>query len=109
MSKSEPSQTSMLGEILPLVGTIAVAGPPVLFLALPWLLLALMLSGWVAVILTVVALIVVSAVVLAAAGALIATPFVLYRRHTRRVAVDVPVAVAPAEPVFIPAQVRVAA
>ena len=35
----------MFGELIPLIGAVAGYGPPVIFLAGPWLLLGLMLSG----------------------------------------------------------------
>jgi hypothetical protein len=70
----------MLAEIVPLVGAIAGEGPPVIFLAGPWLLLALMLSGPFAflVVLVVVMLLAVT-VVVGLTAAIVATPYLLVR------------------------------
>ena len=40
-----PTFGEMVDEIVPLIGVIFVAGPPVIFVAGPWLLLCLMLTG----------------------------------------------------------------
>jgi hypothetical protein len=97
MNKTQPSLTAMLGEVLPLICTIAVAGPPVIFLALPWLVLGLMLSGWFALLLTFAALFVALVLVVAALVALFTLPVVWLRG--RRV---------PSPSFAPPAQVRVA-
>jgi membrane protein implicated in regulation of membrane protease activity len=71
-------------EILPLVDAVAGYGPPVIFLAGPGVLLALMLSGAFACLLVLVAVVVVAAAVLvavpAAILAIVAAPYVLTRR-----------------------------
>jgi hypothetical protein len=70
----------MLAEIIPLVGAIAGEGPPVIFLAGPWLLLALMLSGPFAFLVTLVVVMVVAATaVVALAAAVLAAPYLLIR------------------------------
>jgi hypothetical protein len=71
----------MLAEITPLVGAVAGEGPPVIFLAGPWLLLALVLSGPFAFLLTLVVAMLVAATVLAAlTAAILGTPYLLIRR-----------------------------
>jgi hypothetical protein len=40
-----PRFRDTIDEILPLIGVVPVAGPPVIFIAGPWILLALMLTG----------------------------------------------------------------
>jgi hypothetical protein len=79
MNTTEPTFREMLAETIPLIGAIAGYGPPVIFLAGPWLLLALMLSAPFAVLLTLVAVMLVAATVLVA---LLAAPYLLIR-HLR--------------------------
>jgi hypothetical protein len=60
-------------EILPLVDAVAGYGPPVIFVAGPWVLLALVLSGPAALLLTLVAVVLAAATVVAALiGAVVA-------------------------------------
>ena len=71
----------MLVETIPLVGAIAGYGPPVILLAGPWLLLALMLSGPFAFLLTLLAVMLVAAAVpVALTAAILAPPYLLIRR-----------------------------
>ena len=71
----------MLAEIIPLVDAVAGYGPPVIFLTGPWVLLALMLSGPFAFLLTLVAVMLVAAAVLVALTAtILAAPYLLSRR-----------------------------
>jgi hypothetical protein len=91
MNKTQPSLTAMLGEALPLICTIAVAGPPVVFLVLPWLVLGLMLSGWFALLLTFVAAFLALLALVVALVALVMVPVALVRRYERRERVAVPV------------------
>jgi hypothetical protein len=75
-----PSFREMLAETIPLVGAIAGYGPPVIFLACPWLLLALVLSGPFAFLLVlVVAMVVVATILVALAAAIVGTPYLLIR------------------------------
>jgi hypothetical protein len=69
----------MVDEIVPLIGLVFVAGPPVIFVAGPWLLLCLMLTGPFAVLVAFVAMWVVAAVVLATLARIFATPYQLLR------------------------------
>jgi hypothetical protein len=79
-----PTFGEMLEEILPLIFVVAVAGPPVVLLAGPLVLGALMLAGPFALaatgVLVVVVALVAAAVVVAPAGAIVATPYLLVRR-----------------------------
>ena len=75
-----PTLGEMLAETIPLIGAIAGYGPPVIFLAGPWLLLTLMLSAPFAVLLTLIAFMLVAATVLVAlTAAIVAAPYLLIR------------------------------
>ena len=74
----------MLAETIPLIGAVAGYGPPVIFLAGPWLLLGLMLSGSFAFLLTLVTAMLVAATVLVALpAAIVAAPYLIVRRLRR--------------------------
>ncbi|MET0686188.1 MAG: hypothetical protein ABW060_12795 [Solirubrobacteraceae bacterium] len=76
-----PARDGALDELVPLLGVIAVAGPPVLLLAGPLVLIALMVAGPVVLILTGVALVVGAAGLL---GVVLAVPYLLLRAvHAR--------------------------
>jgi hypothetical protein len=85
----------MLDDVLPVIGVVFVAGPPVVFLAAPWLLLVLMLSGPFALLVAFVAVGCVAAALLVGVAALLAAPFVLvrrlHRRHRSAQAIGIPV------------------
>jgi hypothetical protein len=70
---ASPSFGEMLAEILPLVGFIPVAGPAAILLAVPWLLLALMLVGYVALLLTVGGVLVLAAALVGLVRELVAS------------------------------------
>jgi hypothetical protein len=85
-STSEQSTfREMLAELVPLIDAIPGYGPPVIFLAGPWLLLGLMLSGPFAFLVILVAFMVVAAAVLVAlSAAILVVPYLLVhvlRRH----------------------------
>ena len=88
ITEPSPSKSSgargVLDELLPVIDVVPVAGPPVLFLAAPWLLLVLMLAGPFALLVTlavlVVATVLLVALAAAVAGALLASPYLLARR-----------------------------
>jgi hypothetical protein len=83
-SASEPPTVGeMLAETVPLADVVAGAGPPVAFLAVPWLLFVLALAGPFALVFTFVVLLVAAALVVVLAGAILATPYLLVR-HLRR-------------------------
>src|SRR5690242_10602708 len=86
-----PSLGDMVDETVPLVLFVAVAGPPVLFLAAPLLLLALLLAGPFAVALVVVAAVVAARALIACVAAILAALYVLVRSQRA----PQPVAVAP--------------
>jgi hypothetical protein len=75
---------AMLDAVQPVIGVVVVAGPPVVFLAAPWLLLVLMLSGPFALLVAFVVTGFVAAALLVTLTAIAAAPFVLARRLYRR-------------------------
>jgi hypothetical protein len=78
----QPTAGAMLDEILPLIGVIPVAGPPVVLVAGPWLLFALMLAGPFALLVTLVVVLVAAAALIGLIGAILAAPYLLVR-HVR--------------------------
>src|SRR3954462_15615644 len=78
-----PTFREMLDDVLPVIGVVFVAGPPVIFLAAPWLLLVLMLSGPFALVVAFVVVGLVAAALLATLAAIVVAPFVLVRRLHR--------------------------
>jgi hypothetical protein len=91
-SPDRPTRADRLGETIPLISAPAFFGPPVIFLLGPWLLLVLLLIPPAALLLTLVAVVLLGAGLLAALGALIASPYLLVRhlRGRHRVARPVP-------------------
>ena len=79
----QPTAGAMLDEILPLIGVIPVAGPAAILVAGPWLLLALMLAGPFALLVTLVVLLAAAATLVGVIGAILATPYLLARHHRR--------------------------
>jgi hypothetical protein len=79
-----PTFGEMLEDVLPVIGVVVVAGPPVIFVAAPWLLLGLMLSGPFALLVAFVVVGVVAAAVLVTVAGIVAAPYVLVRRLHRR-------------------------
>jgi hypothetical protein len=79
-------------EVAPLLFAVAIYGPPVLFLLVPWLLLGVMLMGPISLMLTAAAVFVVAAVLVAGAGALLATPYLMIR-HRRAARASAPATV----------------
>jgi hypothetical protein len=75
-----PTWTETLEETAADVGAPAIYGPPVSFLFGPWLLLMLLLIPPFALLFTIVLVLAVGAGLLAAAGALLASPYLLVRR-----------------------------
>src|SRR3954452_23623866 len=84
LSPERPTFREMLDSVLPVIGVVVVAGPPVVFVAGPWLLLVLMLSGPFALLVAFVVVGLVAGALLATLGALVVAPFVLVRRLHRR-------------------------
>jgi hypothetical protein len=87
-----PTLAERLGETVPLISAPAFFGPPVIFLLGPWLLLVLLLIPPAAVLITLVAVMLLGAGLLAALGALIASPYLLVRhlRARQRIAHPAP-------------------
>ena len=81
-SPANPTFAEELDETFPLVGVAPVYGPPVVLLAVPWLLLSLTLAGPFALLETVLLLLVVVAVLIGLIGAVLASPILLVR-HLR--------------------------
>lgn len=97
-----PTLGEMVDEFLPLIGVILVAGPPVILIAGPWLLLVLLLSGPFALLVAFGVVMVATAVLLATlAGTFVAASILVRRLHrTYRVSPGVPRA--QAAPVSVP-------
>jgi len=81
-SPDRPTLGERLGETVPLISAPAFFGPPVVFVLGPWLLLTLLLIPPAALLITMVAVFLLGAGILAALGALIASPYLLVR-HLR--------------------------
>ena len=73
----------MLDETFPLIGVVPVHGPPIIVLAVPWLLLVLMLAGPFTVLVTFGVLLVAVAALVGLIGALLAAPYLVVRRLRR--------------------------
>jgi hypothetical protein len=80
----EPPGDEIVHESLDLLEFVPVAGPPVLLLAIPLVLLALMVAGPFVVVLTLVVLVVAAAAVLALAALVVASPYLLVRHFRGR-------------------------
>jgi hypothetical protein len=76
------SVADQLADVLPVVDTVYVAGPPILIVWAGTVLLALMLAGPFALVVTFVVVVAAAAAVVALAGAILATPYLLVR-HVR--------------------------
>jgi hypothetical protein len=107
---ADPPLGEMLAETHPLIGVVPVAGPPVVLVAGPWLLLALMVAGPFALLFTFVLLLVAAAALVGLVGAILTAPFLLVRRvrehRARHASLRAPAAplVAVGEPIRVVAQ-----
>ena len=81
-----PTLGDEVAEVFPLVDTVFVAGPPVLLAWAGTVLFALMLAGPFALLVTFVVVLVAAAAVIALAGAILATPYLLMRHLRQRLA-----------------------
>jgi hypothetical protein len=81
-----PSLGDQLAEVLPIVDTVYVAGPPVLLAWAGMVLFALMLAGPFALVATLVVVLVAAAAVVTLAGAILASPYLLIRHFRLRLA-----------------------
>ena len=78
--------TDPMRDLDPVVGVVPGEGPAIILLAGPLVLFALALTGPFLLLLTLVALLVACAVLVALVGAVVASPYLLVRRFGRRVA-----------------------
>jgi hypothetical protein len=78
-----PTVGDMLADIVPVLETVFVAGPPVLFVWAGTVLLALMLAGPFALLVTLIVVLVAAAALVTLAGAILATPYLIVRRLRR--------------------------
>ncbi len=69
----------MLDETADLICTMALYGPPVVFIAGPWLLLGLVLLGPFALVVTLVVALLAAAALVAGIGAILVMPFLMLR------------------------------
>ena len=81
-----PTLGDQLAEVLPIVDTVYVAGPPLLVAWAGTVLFALMLAGPFALVATFVVVLVAAAAVVTLAGAILATPYLLIRHFRLRLA-----------------------
>jgi hypothetical protein len=81
-----PTPGDLFAEILPLVGTVVVAGPPVLVAWAGTVLFALMLAGPFALVVALVVAFAAAAALVTLAGAILATPYLLIRHLRLRLA-----------------------
>jgi hypothetical protein len=81
-----PTLGDQLADVLPVVDTVYVAGPPLLIAWTGTVLFALMLAGPFALAATLVVVLVAAAALVALAGAILATPYLLIRHLGRRLA-----------------------
>jgi hypothetical protein len=81
-----PTLGDQLADVLPIVDTVYVAGPPGLVAWAGTVLFALMLAGPFALVATLVVVLVAAAAVVALAGAILATPYLLIRHFRLRLA-----------------------
>ena len=82
-ASAPPALGDMLDDMVPVLGTVFVAGPPVLVAWAGTVLLALMLAGPFALLVTLIVVLVAAAALVALAGAILATPYLIVR-HLRR-------------------------
>ena len=77
---ASPTAADIFGETESFICAMAFYGPPVVFLAAPWLLFGLLLIGPFAVLVTLVVALLAVAALIAGIAAILATPFVLLRK-----------------------------
>jgi hypothetical protein len=81
-ASAPPTRGDLLADVVPLIDTVFVAGPPVLVAWVAALLLTLMLVGPFALLVTFVVVFVAAAALVTLAGAILAVPYLLVR-HLR--------------------------
>jgi hypothetical protein len=95
-ASGRPTFGDEVAEVLPLVDTVFVAGPPVLLLWAGTVLFALMLAGPFALLVTLVIAFAAAAAVVTLAGMILAAPYLLVRHVRLRLAQRSQVSEAPA-------------
>jgi hypothetical protein len=83
-ASESPTVGELLEDTLPVIDTVYVAGPPLLLVWAGTVLLALMLAGPFALLVTVVVALAVATALVALAGAIVASPFLLVHRVRAR-------------------------
>ena len=78
-ASEHPTDDDGPGAFLALIGVVPVAGPPLVFVAGPLVLFALLISGPVLLVLTLAVALVACAALVAVAGAIVASPYLLVR------------------------------
>ena len=81
-----PTRSDVLADVLPVIGTVYVAGPPILLAWAGTVLFALMLAGPFALLVTFGVVLVAAAALITLAGAILATPYLLVRHLRQRLA-----------------------
>ena len=104
ISTSTPPPHDDAQDIVSLLGFVPQAGPPVVFLAVPLMLFALLITGPALLLLTLVVLFVACAALVALAAAAVASPFLLARHLGRRRRARTPRSVPAAR--FVPLRAR---
>lgn len=89
---ASPTAAGMLGETVSLICFVALYGPPVVFLAAPWLLLGLILSGPFALVLTLVVTLLAATALVGGIGAILATPYLIIRKRAAHASIARPAA-----------------
>jgi hypothetical protein len=94
----QPSTAAtMLDEIVPLIDAIPLYGPPIAFIAIPWILFALLLAGPFALLVTIVIALLAARLLIVALAAIIVSPYLLVR-HLRSASTHHSLPRAPARP-----------
>lgn len=86
IASGPPTLRREVSEIAPLLGTVYVAGPPVLLAWAGTVLFALMLAGPFALLVALAVALVAAAALVTLAGAILATPYLLIRHFRARLA-----------------------
>jgi hypothetical protein len=86
IASGSPTFGDQLAEDLVLIGAVYQAGPPVLVAGVGTVLFALMLAGPFALVVTLVVVLAAATALVALAGAILATPYLLIRHVSRRLA-----------------------
>jgi hypothetical protein len=85
-ASAPPTLGDMVAEVVPLIGAVYQAGPPVLVAGAGTVLFALLLVGPFVLLVTVAVAVAAAAALVALAGAILATPYLLIRHVGTRIA-----------------------